>query len=138
MAGKATTTLVFAVLLVSLAGPGSSAARAQAPTNEALVSFVGPTKLKVRTLLAFSVTCAAACNVEILGVLLGPPAKEFGFIPSRSLMPGVPFRFTEKPGGPALDGLKASPGRYKLNATVEATNPATGEVDTDKRTFTFK
>ena len=137
MKRRATTLLVSAAAVAGFAaGPLTVPAAAQV-TNEALISYVGPKKLKIGKKITYGIVCASDCNVTVVDITLGPKFKDADKL-SGQLTATIPAGVTLTPNGPLLKALKAFPGRFKIKSTVTATNPVTGEVDTDKRTFRLK
>ncbi len=131
-----TACTAAAAAIAVAAGPASTAA-APRVTNEALVSFVGAKKIKVGKRMTYDIVCASNCNVTVKDRLVGPGTKDSGRL-SGALTAAVPVAVILKPNGPLLRGLRAFPGRFKLASTVIATNPATGETDSDTRVYRFK
>ena len=66
-----------------------------------------------------------------------PGAKVSGGL-TGTLAAGVPGGVRLKPNGPLLKALKADTGRFKISFKFSATDMATFETDTDKRTYKFK
>jgi hypothetical protein len=116
---------------LSVAAPPASA------SAETLVNFVGPKKLKVGKRMTYSFACAVNCDVVVSDLLEGPGGKLRGSL-SGSIAAGVPAGVILKPNGPLLNDLKADTGKFKLKVEVTATDPTTGETDTDRRTYRFK
>ena len=80
-----------------------------------------------------------ACNVKA-DVSIALPGPNFNTTPvtATNVAAGQVLEDKLKPNGPLLDAIKADKGRAKLQATLTATNVATGEIDVDKATFKFK
>ncbi len=138
--GPTTGIVVAALALGLLLLPGVAAAGGDGPTATkagALVNYVTTGKLKIGKKITIFIACNANCNVDTTTVVKGPGFKEraqvTGALPAGS--PGGPFF---KPNGPLLDGMKAEPGKFKVNSTVTATDPATGAVETISRVFKLK
>jgi hypothetical protein len=117
--------------------PAASADPQAKASAETLVKFIGPKKLKVGKKFTYSFVCATNCNVSVSDVLKGPTGKLRGSI-SGSLAAGVPGGVRIKPNGPLLRAMKAETGKFKLLVTVRASDPVTGEIDVDKRGYSFK
>jgi hypothetical protein len=107
-------------------------------SGEELVSYLTVGKLKPGKRIAYRVVCSADCQLTATStlVLKGPnlgPVSSTGTFPA-----GVIAEAFLKPNKPARAAIKAHIGSSKLRTSVSATDLATGEVDTDKRTFKFK
>jgi hypothetical protein len=134
-AGIVVAALALAVFLVpgaAVAGEGPTASK-----SGALVNYVSTGKLKIAKRITIFVVCSANCNVETNTVVKGPGFKDSAQI-SGALPAGAPGGPFFKPNGPLLRGMKRFPGRFRVNSTVTATDPATGLVDTIARTFRLK
>jgi hypothetical protein len=138
--GLTTGMVVAALALGLLLLPGVAAAGGDGPTatkSGALVNYVTTGKLRIGKKITIFVICSAACNVQTNTVVKGPGFKDSaqvaGSLPANS--PGGPFF---KPNGPLLRGMKAEPGKFRVNSTVTATDPATGATETIARSFRLK
>ncbi len=136
---RALSALAAATAVIALAAPPalSAAAPPASASAETLVNFVGPKKLKVGKRMTYSFACAVNCDVTVSDLLEGPGGKLRGSL-SGSIAAGAPAGVILKPNGPLLKSLKADTGKFKLKVTVTATDPTTGETDTDRRTYRFK
>jgi hypothetical protein len=135
-----TTGIVVAALALGLLLLPGIAAAGEGPTaskSGALVNYVSTGKLKIAKKITIFVICSAACNVQTNTVVKGPGFKDSaqvaGSLPANS--PGGPFF---KPNGPLLKGMKAEPGKFRVNSTVTATDPATGATETIAHSFRLK
>lgn len=135
-AKTATAGIAAAALLFGPAASATAEPQAEA-SAEPLLSFVGPKKLKVAKSFSYIFVCPVNCNFSARDSLKGKGAKVTGAL-SGTLAAGVPGGVRLKPNGPLLKALKDNTGTFKLAVTVTATDPATGETDTDKRTYKFK
>jgi hypothetical protein len=137
--GLTTGIVVAALALGLLLLPGIAAAGGgpTATKSGALVNYVSTGKLKIGKRISIVIVCSADCNVNTTTVVKGPGFKEKATIggPLTANVPGGPFF---KPNGPLLKGMKAAPGRYRINSTVTATDPATGATDAISRSFRLK
>ena len=128
-----TTGIVAAGLALGLLMlPGAAAAGGDGPTatkSGALINYVSAGKLKVAKKITIFVACSANCNVTATTIIKGPGFKERAEVagPLPAGVPGGPFF---KPNGTLLRGMKAEPGRFKVNSTVTATDPSTGATET--------
>lgn len=136
---RALSGLAAATAAIALAGSpalGATAPPASA-SAETLVNFVGPKKLKVGKRITYSFVSAVNCNVVVSDLLEGPGGKLRGSL-SGSLAAGVKAGVVLKPNGPLLKDLKADTGKFTLKVEINATDPTTGETDTDRRTYRFR
>jgi hypothetical protein len=138
--GLTTGIVVAALALGLLLLPGTAAAGGQGPTatkSGALVNYVSTGKLKIGKKITILVVCSANCNVDTTTAIKGPGFKDSAAVsgPLSAGVPGGPFF---KPNGPLLRGMKAEPGKFKINSTVTATDPATGATETIARSFRLK
>jgi hypothetical protein len=137
--GLTTGIVVAALALGLLLLPGSAAAGGGpiASKSGALVNYVSTGKLKIGKRITIFIVCSANCNVDTTTVVKGPGIKQTANIsgPLTANVPGGPFL---KPNGPLLKGMKASPGRYRINSRVTATDPLTGATDAISRSFRLK
>lgn len=116
----------------------SLALAAPASAGEDLVSYLTKGKLKPSKRIAYQVVCSANCQLTVTSTLRvkGPdPAPvsgtdvfDAGEIAEGFVRPNKPLRKT----------IRDSIGATRLHTEVSATNLATGETDTDKRTYKFK
>ena len=105
---------------------------------ETLVAYLTVGKLKPGKRIAYRVVCNADCQLTATStlVLKGPnlgPVSSTGSFPA-----GVVAEAFLKPNKPARAAIKDNIGASKLRTSVTATAVATGETDTDNRTFKFK
>jgi hypothetical protein len=135
-----TTGIVVAALALGLLLLPSIAAAGGGPTATkagALVNYVSTGKLKIGKRITIVIVCSADCNVDTTTTVKGPGFKETATVggPLTANVPGGPFF---KPNGPLLKGMKATPGRYRINSTVTATDAVTGATDAISRSFRLK
>jgi hypothetical protein len=137
--GLTTGIVVAALALGLLLLPGIAAADGgpTATKSGALVNYVSTGKLKIGKRISIVIVCSVNCNVDTTTVVKGPGFKDTATVggPLTANVPGGPFF---KPNGPLLKGMKASPGRYRINSTVTATDPLTGATDAISRSFRLK
>jgi hypothetical protein len=135
-----TTGIVVAALALGLLLLPGTAAAGDGPTatkSGALVNYVSTGKLKIAKKITIFVVCSANCNVDTTTLVKGPGFKQNAQVggPLAAGVPGGPFF---KPNGPLLKAMKAQPGRFRVNSTVTATDPATGATETISRSFRLK
>jgi hypothetical protein len=125
--------------VVSIAALGVSLTAAPAVAEyDTLLAYLTVGKLKPGKRITYKVVCSADCQltasstVILKGPDLGPVTSSGQFGANQ-----VAEVFL-KPNKPARRAIKANLGASKLKTKVRATNPTTGEVDTDTRTFRFK
>jgi hypothetical protein len=138
--GITTGIVVIAVLGLALAptaGAGSSGPTATA-SGEDLVSYVTTGKLKLAKRLVYQFTCSANCSVTATAtfVLRGP--NYFPGSVTGSLGAGQVGGHELRPNKPLRRAIRRDLKPSKLRTEITATNLATGETDTDTRTFRFK
>jgi hypothetical protein len=146
-AGKRTTILALvacAVFLIpaSQAGAGGAelAGAGEGPIAQksgAIVNWQSGLKLRVTRRIQPLAVCAVNCTVTGTGVLKGMGGRAT-FSDNGSFTAGQLFGLYVTVKGSLLRLMKASPGRFRLNETLTATDPTTGAVDTISRTFKFK
>ena len=138
--GLTTGIVVAALALGLLVLPGTAAAGGDGPTatkSGALVNYVSTGKLKIGKKITIFVVCAVNCNVDTTTVVKGPGIKDSAQV-AGALLAGAPGGPFFKPNGPLLKGMKAQPGKFTVNSTVTATDPATGASETISRSFKLK
>jgi hypothetical protein len=138
--GLTTGIVVAALALGLLLLPGTAAAGGDGPIatkSGALVNYVSTGKLKIAKKITILVVCSANCNVDTITVVKGPRFKQRANVsgPLPAGVPGGPFF---KPNGQLLREMKAQPGKFRVNSTVTATDPATGATETIARSFRLK
>jgi hypothetical protein len=139
---KALTTgiVVTAMALALMLLPGIAAAGGDGPIatkSGALVNYTSTGKLKIAKKITIFVVCSANCNVDTTTVVKGPGFKDSADVsgPLPAGVPGGPFF---KPNGQLLSDMKAQPGKFRINSTVTATDPATGATETIARSFRLR
>jgi hypothetical protein len=145
-AGKRTTfvTLVVAgglLIPVSQAGAGARIASGGdgpiATKSGAIVNFVPSGKLKIakhfQPLAVCSINCTVTGTAIIKGMGLKLPISDTG-----SFAANAPFGLRITVKGALLKAMKDKPGKFRLNVTYTATDPATGAMDSVSRSFKFK
>ena len=123
-----------------LAVPTSGAVAGGGPVatkSGTLVSYVSGPKIKIRKKIQILAVCTAACDVQSTLIVKGPRFFDTDN-QSGSFGAGVSFGPFIKPNGPLLRSMKATPGKFKLQNTLTATDPATGQVDQISGTFRLK
>jgi hypothetical protein len=138
--GLTTGIVVAALALGLLLLPGAAAGSGEGPTatkSGALVNYTNTGKLRIGKKITIFVVCSADCNVDTTTVVKGPGFKQSADV-SGLLSAGVPGGPFFKPNGQLLRDMKAQPGRFRVNSTVTATDPATGATETISRSFRLK
>jgi hypothetical protein len=138
--GLTTGIVVPALALGLLFLPGVAAAGGGGPIatkSGTLVNYVSSGKLKIAKKITIFVVCSANCNVDTTTVVKGPGFKQSADV-SGLLSAGVPGGPFFKPNGQLLRDMKAQPGRFRVNSTVTATDPANGATETISRSFRLK
>ena len=128
--GKATVVAAVSAALLAMAAPASA--------GEDLLTYLTKGKMKPSKRIAFQVVCNADCQLTATStlVLKGPnlpPVSVTNVFPA-----GLIAEAFLKPNKPARQAIKDDIGAAKLKTSVTATNTATGETDTDRRTYKFK
>jgi hypothetical protein len=123
--------LVAAVLaLLAMAAPASA--------GEELLTYLTKGKIKIGKRMDFQVVCSADCQVTSTTTVV-LPGRDLGPIQASDVFAaGEVAESFLKPNKPARQAMAESVGKSKLRTSVLATNIATGETDTDKRTFKLK
>jgi hypothetical protein len=119
--------------------PASSALAGGPVAKESgvLINYVSTGKLKIGKSIEITAVCSANCTVQSHSVTIGPGYKQKSNI-SGPLTAGVPGGPVFQPNGPLLKLMKASPGRFKIQNTLVATDDATGATDEISHTFKLK
>jgi hypothetical protein len=130
--------VVLAAAILVTAGPADAGSPTATAAGEELVSYLTKGKLKPGKRISYRVVCAAACQLTATStlVLKGPdlgPVSETGLFPA-----GQSVEAFLKPNKSARNLIKANLGASKLRTSITATNTATGEIDSDRRSFRFK
>ena len=145
-AGTRTTIAALAVTGALLIPASQAAAGAQiasggdgpiATKSGAIVNFLPAGKIKVARRFQPLVVCSVNCNVTGTAVLKGLGGKAT-ITDTGSFAANQPFGLQIRVKGGLLKLMKANPGRFHLNETYTATDPATGATDTVSRSFKFK
>ena len=126
---------IVALVAPAMAGAGDSPTASK--SGEELVRYLTKGKLKISKRIAYRLVCAADCNVSATStlVLKGPnlSATSSGGFPA-----GQVIEVFLKPNKAARRAIIDSGSSAKLRTKIRATNIATGELDTDARTYRFK
>ena len=122
-----------ALLPASIAAAGGPVAK----ESGALINYVSTAKLKIGKNIEILAVCSTNCTVRSHSVTIGPGYKQKSNI-SGPLTAGVPGGPTFQPNGPLLRLMRASPGRFKIQNTLVATDDATGATDRISNTFKLK
>ena len=136
--------LVAGALLVpasqAMAGGALEASAGDGPIatkSGTLVNFVPAGKLIVARHFQPLATCTVDCSVEGVAVLKGMGGKAT-ISDSGTFAANQPFGLRVTVKGLLLRLMKANPGRFRLNTTYTATDPATGATESVSRGFKFK
>jgi hypothetical protein len=108
-----------------------------ATKSGAIVNFLPAGKLRVKKKFQPLAVCSVNCTVTGTAVLRGLGGRatitDTGSFPANQ-----PFGLQITVKGALLKLMKKTPGKFKLNVTYTATDPATGAIDTVSRPFRFK
>jgi hypothetical protein len=132
MGRRGTAGIIAAVLA------GALAMAAPASAGEDLISYQTKGKMKPSKRIAYQVVCTADCQVTATSTLVLPGPNLGPVSVTGAFAAGQVAEAYLKPNKPARDAIKDNIAKAKLRTEVTATNVATGETDTDKRTFKFK
>ena len=145
-AGKRTmfaALVVGGVLLVPVSQAGAGAQIASggngpiATKSGAIVNFVPAGKLTIAKHFQPLAVCSVDCSVTGTAVLKGMGAKAT-ISDTGSFAANQTFGLQITVKGELLKAMKAHPGKFRLNVTYTATDPATGAMDSVSRPFKFK
>ena len=130
---RATAAIVAALsagLLATAAAPVSA--------DEDLVSYLTKGKRKVAKKVRYQFVCSADCQVTVSSriKLKGPDVPPL--VDTAQFQAGVPIAHSLTLNKSLREAITDHIGASKLVSEVRATNTATGESDTDRRTFGFK
>ena len=135
--------VVGGVLLVPVSQAGAGAQIASggngpiATKSGAIVNFVPAGKLKIAKHFQPLAVCSVDCSVTGTAVLKGMGAKAT-ISDTGSFAANQTFGLQITVKGELLRVMKAHPGKFRLNVTYTATDPATGAMDSVSRPFKFK
>jgi hypothetical protein len=136
---KRTAALIAAAALAVALVPAASTAGAapSATKSGTLVNFVSTGKLKIQKKITIYLLCSANCQVDATIVIIAPGPNFTAHVsgPLQAGVQGGPFF---QPNGPLLKAMKAAPGKFKIGATITATDATTGAVETISNTFKLK
>lgn len=145
-AGTRTACIALAVTAALLIPASQAAAGAQiarggdgplAMKSGAIVNFVPAGKLTVAKHFQPLAVCSVDCNVTGTAVLKLPGGKAT-FTDSGSFAANQTFGLQITVKGVLLRLMKQRPGKFRLNVTYTATDPATGATDSVSRPYKFK
>ena len=145
-AGTRTTLAALAVTAAILIPASQAAAGAQiarggdgpvATKSGAIVNFVPAGKLRVAKHFQPLAVCSVNCNVTGTAVLKGLGGKAT-VTDSGSFAANQTFGLQITVKGALLKLMKQRPGKFHLNVTYTATDPATGATDSVSRSYKFK
>ena len=145
-AGTRTTLAALAVTAAILIPASQAAAGAQiarggdgpvATKSGAIVNFVPAGKLRVAKRFQPLAVCWVNCNVTGTAVLKGLGGKAT-VTDSGSFAANQTFGLQITVKGALLKLMKQRPGKFHLNVTYTATDPATGATDSVSRSYKFK
>ena len=106
--------------------------------DEDLVSYLTKGKRKVAKKVRYQFVCSADCQVTVSSKikLKGPDVPPL--VDTAQFAAGVPIAHSLTLNKSLREAITDHIGASKLVSEVRATNTATGESDTDRRTFSFK
>lgn len=127
----------LACCLAFVAPSGAASPRAQT-SGEELVSYLTKGKLKLAKRIQYSFVCSVNCQVTATASVKvkGPdpsPQSNTG-----QFSAGLEVAQFLTPNKPLRNAIKDHIGAAKLVTEITARDLATGETDTDRRTFRFK
>jgi hypothetical protein len=134
--GRIAALLALAAMLL----PASSAVAGGEPLatkSGALVNYVSTAKLKLAKKMYIYFVCSADCNAQATNTIKGPGARLTVSV-SGAFPAGAQGFVLLQPNKGLLKRMKATPGKFKLANTINATNPATGATDSISHTFRLK
>lgn len=142
MAAAGTLAVAPAAASPGLDASFSSAGSAGGPTATAsldnLLSYAnGQKKLRIGKQMPFPIICALDCNARAVLFVRGPGTKLKVSV-AGALVAGTAVPVILKPNGPLQKRFREFPGKFKVATKVSATAIATGETDSDTRTFGVK
>ena len=129
---------VLAATVLATAAPAGAGSPSASAAAEDLVSYLTKGKLKPSKRIAYRVVCNADCQITATSTLVLPGPNLGPVSVTGAFAAGQIAEAFLKPNKPARAAIKANIGSSKLRTKVTATNTATGETDTDSRTFKFK
>ena len=144
-AGKRRTlvALLAAGALLVPASPAAGALTASsadgpvAQKSGAIVNFLPAGKLRVKKTFQPLAVCSVNCNVTGTAVLKGLGGRAT-ITDSGSFLANQTFGLQIRVQGVLLKLMKQRPGKFRLNVTYSAVDPATGATDTVSRPYKFK
>ena len=145
-AGTRTSFAALAVTVALLIPASPAAAGAHiarggggpvATKSGAIVNFLPAGKIRVKKKFQPLAVCSVNCDVTGTAVLKGMGGKAT-ITDSGSFPANQPFGLQIRVKGVLLKLMKQHPGRFHLNVTYTATDPATGAQDSVSRPFKFK
>ncbi len=124
--------------IVAALSAGLLATAAPVSANEDLVSYLTEGKRKVAKKVRYQFVCSADCQVTVSSTikLKGPDVPPL--VDTAQFQAGVPIAHSLTLNKSLREAITDHIGASKLVSEVRATNTATGESDTDRRTFRFK
>lgn len=136
--GTAGVVAVLVAAAMVLAAPASAGSPRAKAAGEELLTYLTKGKLKVGKRIAYRVVCSVDCQLTATSTLI-VKGGQVGPVSSTASFPaGQVAEAYLKPNKPARNAIKDNIGAAKLRTSVTATSVATGEADTDKRTYKFK
>ncbi|HKH42410.1 MAG TPA: hypothetical protein VKA41_11215 [Solirubrobacterales bacterium] len=103
----------------------------------AIVNFLPAGKIRVAKRFQPLAVCSVNCTVTGTAVIKGLGGKAT-ITDTGSFVANQPFGLQVRVKGALLRLMKRFPGRFRLNVTYSATDPATGATDSVSRGFRFK
>ena len=137
-------TLALAGLLPAAASGSAGLVATQNTTAtssaevETLASYVTKGKIKAQRRVRFLASCSVNCNVTVHMVLEVPGPNLASAPLTGSFAAGQVFEGYIKLTKAGLAFLKENKSKSKFRTEYEATDPLTGNTDTDTRAFKFK
>ena len=142
MSGLSRTGRIAALIAVAsaLLLPASSAVADGGPVatkSGALVNYVSTAKLKVAKKMYIYFVCSTDCDAQSTTTIKGPGVR-LTVSASGSSPAGIQSFVVLQSDKKLLKRLKATPGKFKVANTINATDPTTGATDSISHTFRLK
>jgi hypothetical protein len=140
MKRRVTSAVVAVFAIAALSGPALAGA-GDGPTAgksaDTLLRYLTKGKLKPDSRIEYRIVCSLDCNVSATStlVLKGP---NLSAISSGAFPAGQVIEVFLRPNKAARQAIKNSGKSARLKTKIRATAAATGETDSDARTYRFK
>ena len=138
--GRAWILLGAVAALVLVPASATAVPKAgKSANNEDLIRYTGPKRIKIEKRMKYFLVCTADCDVTVSSTLVVPGPDVGPLVDQKPFEAGTRIQ--------ALVIVKSKAGRRflrdnadssRIKSKVSATDIATGDTDTDKRSFKFK